>query len=129
MLAVIRIRGTVDTRKEMKDAFRMINLEKKHRCVLVPEKPELIGMITKVKDFVTWGPISDETLTKLVRKRGRMLHEERLEESKVGDAVKKIKEGKIRETGLKPYFRLGPPKKGFKKSLKQHYPKGVIGNR
>lgn len=129
MLAVIRIRGTVDNKKEIKDAFKMINLEKKHRCVLVPEKPEFIGMLMKVKDFVTWGPISDKTLVELVRKRGRTLHDERLGEDKVNEVVKKIKEGKIRETSLKHYFRLSPPKKGFKKSLKQHYPKGAIGNR
>lgn len=129
MFAVIRIRGTVRTKKEMKDAFRMINLEKKHRCVLVPEKPEFIGMILKIKDFVTWGNISEEILSELVRKRARTLHNEKIDETKVGEVLKKINEGKAGEAGLKPYFRLSPPRKGFKRSLKQHYPRGALGDR
>ena len=128
MLAVIRIRGTVGVRKELKDAFRMLNLEKMNRCVLVPDKPELTGMVLKVKDFVTWGTISDDVLSELVRKRGRTEHDERLEEKKVKEAVGRIKEGKTRDV-IKPYFRLSPPSKGFRGSVKQHYPRGAAGNR
>ena len=129
MLAVIRIRGTVGLRKELKDAFRMLNLEKRNRCVVVPEKPEFTGMVMKVKDFVTWGTVSDDVLAELVRKRARTERNEKLEEGKVKEAVGKIKEFKTREAGLKPYFRLSPPSSGFKGSVKQHYPKGAVGNR
>ena len=138
MLAVIRIRGSVGVRKEIKDTFKMLNLEKKHRCTVIPETPQYMGMVKKVKDYSTWGPISEEILIKLLEKRGRTIHNEKitnefLEKRKlksIKDLAKKVMEGKkLKELGLKPYFRLSPPSKGFRGSIKQHYPKGVLGNR
>ena len=134
MLAVIRIRGTVGIRKSIKDTFKMLRLEKKNTCIVIPETPQYLGMIKKVKDFVTWGNISEETLNDLVKKRARTKDNERLTEdflkkNKIENMAKKILEGKIKEVDIKPYFRLSPPSKGFKGSIKQHYPKGVLGNR
>ena len=134
MLAVIRIRGTVGIRKSVKDTFKMLRLEKKNTCIVISETPQYLGMIKKVKDFVTWGNISEETLNELVKKRARTkdngrLTEDFLKKNKTENMTKKILEGKIKEVDIKPYFRLSPPSKGFKGSIKQHYPKGVLGNR
>ncbi|MCK4634963.1 MAG: 50S ribosomal protein L30 [Candidatus Aenigmarchaeota archaeon] len=134
MLAVIRIRGTVGIRRSIKDTFKMLHLEKKNTCIVISEAPQYLGMIKKVKDFVTWGDISEETLIELVKKRARTkengrLTEDFLKKNKIENIAKKILEGKIKEIDIKPYFRLSPPSKGFKGSIKQHYPKGVLGNR
>ena len=138
MLAVIRIRGRVGIKKEIRDTFKMLNLDKKYRCVVIPETPQYVGMVKKIKDYSTWGPISEEVLIKLIEKRGRTIHNEKISETflkkkKLKDMknlAKKIMEGtKLKELGLKPYFRLSPPSKGFKGSVKQPYPKGALGNR
>lgn len=134
MLAVIRIRGTVGIRKSIKDTFKILRLEKKNTCIVISETPQYLGMIKKVKDFVTWGDISEETLIELVKKRARTkdngrLTEDFLKKNKIENIAKKILEGKIKEIDIRPYFRLSPPSKGFKGSIKQHYPKGVLGNR
>jgi len=136
MLAVIRIKGSVGIKKEIRDTFKMLNLEKKNSCVIIPETPQYLGMIKKIKDFSTWGTISEETLTELIKKRARTNDNERITEEflkknkmKIEDMAKKIKEEKIKELEIKPYFRLSPPSKGFKGSTKHHYPSGALGDR
>jgi large subunit ribosomal protein L30 len=69
-VAVIRIRGAAGIRKDMKDTLTMLNLHNKNNCVVLTKQPNVIGMINKVKDFVTWGEISDETIA-LLKKRDK----------------------------------------------------------
>ncbi|UCG95551.1 MAG: 50S ribosomal protein L30 [archaeon] len=127
MLAVIRIRGRVGVRRGIRDTLKMLRLEKKNSCIVVPETPQYLGMVRKVRDFVTWGPVSDQTLQELVAKRARNRENGKIGEEKVKSVVKNLKEGKKDE--IKPYFSLSPPSKGFKGSVKQHYPRGALGNR
>ncbi len=108
-LAVIQIRGTINAKKEIKDTLKFLNLQRKNACTIVPDTPNYLGMLNKLKDYVTFGEISEDTNKKLVAKRGI-----------------KNKEGK-----LKPFFRLHPPKGGFeRKGIKKTFKEGgVLGNR
>ncbi len=108
-LAVIQIRGTINAKKEIKDTLKFLNLQRKNACTIVPDTPNYLGMLNKLKDYVTFGEISEDTNKKLVVKRGI-----------------KNKEGK-----LKPFFRLHPPKGGFeRKGIKKTFKEGgVLGNR
>lgn len=72
MIAVIKIRSEIGTKQEIKDTFKFLNLKKKNSCVLLKETPANIGMVKKVKDYVTWGEINKETLLKLISKRARL---------------------------------------------------------
>ncbi len=69
LLAVVQIRGTTRTDIRIKDTLRFLGLNKKFSCVLVPNDPSYVGMIQKVKDFVTWGKIDKETFDLLMDKR------------------------------------------------------------
>ncbi len=135
MIAVIRIRGKVGVRKEIEDTMKMLRLHRKHHCVLLKINDSVKGMLQKVKDYVTWGEISEEMLKKLVEKRGRKVGDKRLSKEEVDKVVEEIKNSEeqpakvLIKLGLKPVFRLTPPSKGFKKSIKQHYPKGELGYR
>ncbi len=135
MIAVIRIRGRVGVRKEIDDTMKMLRLHRKHHCVLLKMNDSVKGMLQKVKDYVTWGEISEEMLKKLLEKRGRKVGDKRLSKEEVVKVVEEIKKAKeqpakvLIKLGLKPVFRLTPPSKGFKKSIKQHYPKGELGYR
>ena len=60
MLAVIRLRGGIDVRHDMKATFSVLRLKRVNTMALLPEKKEIIGMVKKVESFVTWGEISDE---------------------------------------------------------------------
>ncbi|MBN1645040.1 uL30 family ribosomal protein [Candidatus Woesearchaeota archaeon] len=100
-IAVVRVRGLVKIRKDFVDTLRMLNLDKKNHCVIVENNSNNMGMIKKVKDFVAWGEVNEETIALL--------------ESK--------KKGK--------FYSLQSPKKGFgRKGIKMPFSKsGGLGYR
>ena len=108
-IAVIRIRGTVDEVPDVKKTLDLLRLRNKFVCVVVPHTPVMNGMLTRVKDFVTWGELTEETYELLKKQRG-----------------KKGSDGK-----LKPFFRMHPPRGGFeRKGIKIDFNQGgVLGNR
>ena len=128
MYAVIRLKGLVKIREDFRDTLKMLRLNRKMHCVVLEENDINKGMIQKVKDRVTWGEINDDILKLLIEKRGRKPGNERLTKEEAEDAFRKIKENKF-PSEIKPVFRLTPPSKGFKNSIKQHYPKGELGYR
>jgi large subunit ribosomal protein L30 len=129
MYAVIRIKGSVGLRKDVKSTFSMLRLNRKMHCVVLKETDNVKGMLQKVRNWSTYGEINDKVLRHLIEKRGRKLGDKRLNKEEVEEIFKKVKEnGKVPKE-IKPFFRLTPPSKGFKKSIKQHYPKGELGYR
>jgi large subunit ribosomal protein L30 len=106
MIALIRIKGRVGLSKEINETLDRLRMRKKYTCVVIKGSSEENGMIEKLRDFIAYGEIKDDTYKQLVSKRG-----------------KKGKDGK-----LKPFFRLHPPRKGI--DSKKHFgvAKGVLGN-
>ena len=72
MLAVVRIKGRVKVRKQVEATLQKLRLKAPNNCVLLPEEPSMLGMLSRVRDFVAYGKINRETLVKLLRKRLRM---------------------------------------------------------
>ncbi|MEM5871539.1 MAG: 50S ribosomal protein L30 [Candidatus Aenigmatarchaeota archaeon] len=129
MIAVIRVRGGVDKSKEIKDTLKMLNLKKVNHCVVVRKDPSIEGMIKKVKDFVTWGEISESVFEKLLENYGRKNNGTKLSDEEVNKIINALKKNeKIDVKNFKLVFRLKPPKKGYK-SIKKPYPKGALGYR
>ncbi len=125
LLAVVRIRGTVDQPQDIKHALNLLNLTRPNHACVVPNDSTHNGMLQKLKDVVTWGEINKTTLTDLIKKRGRtkgnkkidakFLKEHKFESTT--DFITAVFDGKAdmrRIEGLKPLFRLHPPRKGFK---------------
>ena len=104
-IAVIRIKGKIGLKKPIVETLNRLRLRRKYVCVVLENNSINLGMIKRVKDFVAFGEINEETYKELVAKRG-----------------KKDEKGK-----LKPFFRLHPPRKGIKSKL--HFEEGgVLGN-
>ena len=103
MIAVIRIKGQVGVEKDVKETLYRMKIRRKYACVILEPTKINLGMIKKVRNFVSYGEISKEIHDELVKKRG-----------------KEGKDGK-----LKPFFRLHPPRGGA--NTKLHYPKGILG--
>ena len=125
-IAIIRIRGRTGVSRKVNDTLDMMRLYKQNGCVIIPNQPQYLGMIQRAKDYVTWGEIDKETFTLLFRKRARVagnkpLTEEYLKQHIQLDTQTFIEEfftfkKKLRDVpGLKPYFRLTPPNKGFER--------------
>jgi len=130
-IAVVRVRGSVNLRKEVKDTLNLLRLYRKNYCVVVDSNPSFIGMIKRVKDYVTYGEIDDATYKELLEKRGEE-YKGREEDRKGRIKYRKfiLVDGKK----IKPFFRLNPPRKGFgrkgiKVSFKAHGGLGYRGDR
>jgi len=108
-LALIRIRGLVDIKHEIRDTLDMLGLYRRNYCVVVENTPSNLGMVAKAKDYITYGEIDDETL--------KALHAKRLEKNSDGSPKK--------------FFRLNPPRGGFeRKGIKIPFSqKGALGYR
>jgi large subunit ribosomal protein L30 len=128
--AVVRVRGNVNKKQEIKDTMRMLRLTRVNHCVLIRKDPKTDGMIKKVKDFVTWGEISDDTLAKLVSGRGRKAGDARLSEKEVGEVLESYKKKKnaYDVKDFKHVFRMAAPRKGYN-GVKNAFPKGALGYR
>ena len=120
MIAIIRIHGKVDISNDIETTLERLRLRRKYVCVIVKEDKEKEGMINKIRDFVSYGKIDKETLIELIKKRGKG---KKVDAEKTAEEIMKGK--KLSDLGLKPFFRLHPPRKGIKSKL--HYPKGVLG--
>ncbi len=126
-IAVVLVRGMVNVTQGVKDTLAMLNLSRKNTCIVVEDTPIYRGMIQKVKDYVTWGEVSDETFKAIVEKRGVEF------KGRENDSKKKYSYKFIEVNGkkYKPYFRLNPPTKGFgRKGIKMPFKLGgALGDR
>ncbi len=140
MYAIIRLKGSVNTKPDIKDTLRMLRLNQINHCVVVPDTPNYRGMIQKVKDYVAFGPINGETLGLILENRGRLVGGDRLTDEYVAknSSHKTIKEfadavvggnatmGDL--PGLNPVFRLHPPRKGHAGIKRTFQQGGALGN-
>ncbi len=65
MLAVVRLRGSIKMRKDMKDTLDILRLKRVNTLSILPDNKKSLGMIRKVDGFVAWGTISEEMLVKI----------------------------------------------------------------
>jgi large subunit ribosomal protein L30 len=134
MYAIVRLRGGVKTRQDIRDTLQMLNLDRINHCVLVPETDNYQGMIRKAKDYIAWGNINPETLALILKNRGKLegrkaLTEEYLSKS-FDELAKAICEGKasIQDVPkLKPVFRLHPARKGLRGTKRNTLEGGSLG--
>jgi len=141
-IAIVRIRGKAGVNRRIEETLCRMRLYNKYHCVIISNDKRNIGMFKRVKDYVTWGEIDKNTLTKLIAERGRLPGNKKLNESYIKEKAKTdvkefsemVYEGKkeIKDVpGLKPYFRLKPPLKGFERGgIKKPFSMGgVLGYR
>ncbi len=135
LLAVVRVRGRVDVRPEVRHTLALLRLNRSNHCVLVRNSDTIKGMLHVGKDRITWGEINKETLIALLKKRAcfiggkRGLSSEELKGTEFNDVdnlVGSLLDAKynLKElNNLKPVFRLHPPRKGYS-GIKQPFTKG-----
>ena len=102
-LAIVRIRGSIGVPRDVVQTLEQLQLKKKNNCVVLEASSTVKGMVQKVKDYVTFGEIDEET-------------------EKLLDSKKSEKDA---------FYRLQNPKGGFeRKGVKMDFNAGgVVGNR
>ncbi|MBR9704596.1 50S ribosomal protein L30 [Candidatus Pacearchaeota archaeon] len=125
LLAVIRIDGMIKVKPNVNKSLDRLRLRRKYCCVLVNLKnKDLMGMVNTAKFAIAFGEIEKEMLVKLLDARGKSIDKKEFDSKKIAEGL--LSGNKLTELGLKPFFRLHPPRKGIKSKLQ--YPKGVLGN-
>jgi len=102
-IAIVRVRGQVRIRHDMVRAMEQLNLRKRHHATIVEESPSVAGQLRKIQNFVTWGPVSEDTVKKMAP----------------------------RARGDNRWYALPPPRKGYgRKGIKLPFAKGgALGDR
>lgn len=137
---VVRIKGQADVPHWARTTLELMKLDKKYRATVLPAKENTLGMLNKVKHYVSWTDLDLSLAKELVDKKCRTSGYEKVtveDLKKIGfnstdELAKSLAEGKSSLTKLKPlkpWFALAPPKGGFKKSTKRMAgQKGILGN-
>jgi large subunit ribosomal protein L30 len=134
----VRLRGAPGMRRKILDTLKMLRMHKVNHGVLVWGTKSYKGMLVKCKDYIAFGEIDEKTLVRLLRVRGKIEGNKSLTEEHIKNLTefnnfkelsKALLNGKIqyREKDIykiKPVFRLHPPKKGHRGTIKRHYGEG-----
>jgi len=141
MYAVVRVRGTINIKPDIKRTLQLLNLTRVNHCVILEDSAVVKGMLHRAKDYITWGEIDKAMLTKLMQIRGRLEGDRELTEDhvknttsfknleKLSEALlaQKLKYKEIPE--VKPVFRLHPPRKGYEGIKRSFVNRGALGYR
>jgi len=127
-IAIVRVRGLTGIKAPIDDTLNKLRLYRKNYCVVVPKNRVYMGMISKVKDYVTWGEIDEKTYKTLLDERKEDYKE------RTSDSKGKINYGKFLDINgkkIKKFFRLNSPRKGYgRKGIKYAFNiGGALGHR
>ena len=140
MYAIVRLRGNVNLRPQIRDTLKSLRLTRVNHCTFVDDTPNNIGMIQKAKDYIAYGPVDVNTLAAVLEMRGKLEGGNRL---KVEDIKKHAGAGSFKEFAekliagkkkltdipeLKRVFRMHPPRHGHRGILKSYQAGGELGN-
>ena len=113
----------------------MLRMDKNNTSTLLDNRPDYLGMLQKAKDCITWGEPDVETIHLHLEKRGRIEGDHPLygetvklmgfeDLSLLAAAIHRCEVDFNKLEGIKPFFRLHPPKKGFKRTVKRPFRSG-----
>ncbi|HXW95567.1 MAG TPA: hypothetical protein VEJ19_07670 [Nitrososphaerales archaeon] len=140
LLLVVNLHGQINSSTPVRKALNELWVAKKFSASVVTDDPPTVGMLKLCKDYVAWCPIDEGLLADLLKKRGmtsgtRSLDAATLKElgcKKHEDLAARMVKDQVRLSalnGVLPYFRLAPPKGGFKMSLRrQATERGLLGS-
>ncbi len=112
--------------------------------MILPDTVSFRGMLQRVKDHVTWSEAKGEDLGLLLSKRASTAEglgitdkyvEEKTKLGGVRELLSSLHSGRLKllelwQIGVKPVFRLHPPRGGFARSSKRPYAdRGELGYR
>jgi large subunit ribosomal protein L30 len=119
--------------------MQSLNLLRVFQARLMNSDPSTTGMLRSAKNLVAWGEVDSTTLGQLLAKRGEgedrgMILDESFVKNRFGkdgyaDLASSIVAGDVPldhlwRAGLKPRFRLHPPRGGFKRSTRRAFSDG-----
>ncbi len=102
----------------------------------MPKEEAYIGMLKLAKEHLAWCELNAGIAEKLLSSRAEISSGTRVAESVIAknygsfaDIASKLESGEIELKsiiGIRPFFRLSPPRGGFKRSIRRQYRDGGI---
>jgi len=125
MIIAIRISGLVEMQTSVEEILQRLRMRRKYCAVLMPNTKENMNLLRKIRDFVAYGTIEQADIIALIQKRGISKNKSNIDSVKVAEI---ISSKGINYSGIKPFFRLHPPRGGIDSKI--HFPikKGVLGD-
>lgn len=137
---VVNLHGMINSPAPVRKALEELKVSRKFSASVVTDDAPTVGMLKLCKDRVAWAPVDVEFLAVLLKQRGMVTSEKVLDaaslkklgyKSHEGLAEKMVKD-QLRLSaieGIRPFFRLAPPKGGFKQSMRRQFSeRGLLGN-
>ncbi|MGV8142543.1 MAG: uL30 family ribosomal protein [Candidatus Pacearchaeota archaeon] len=126
MILIIRIAGMVEIPDKVQATLDHMRLRRKYAAILMEGNEENMKLIQKVRSYVAYGTISEENLAKLITLRGQPIDKKK--KVSASTIVPHLGKKTYEELGIKPFFRLHPPRGGIE--TKNHFGvgKGVLGD-
>ena len=136
---VVRIKGQADCPYWATTTMTLLKLDKKYRATILPAKENTLGMLNKVKHYVSWMQLDASLAKELIDKKARKDGYQKITATDLkelgftstealGSALAEGKATLSKLKPLKPWFALAPPRHGFKRSTKKLYgQKGILG--
>ncbi len=139
-MLVLNIHGSINSSGPVRKALEELKVVRKFTATVVSDDAPTVGMLKLCKDYVAWAPVEADLLATLLKERGMVTTTKGLDPAtlkKLGykkheDLAAKMLKEQIRLSaveGIKPFFRLAPPKGGFKQSMRrQSTERGLLGS-
>ncbi len=127
MIIAIRISSLVGVPYDTKDTLFRLRLRRKYTAILLKSSAENLNLLRKLRDYVAYGEISKEMLLELIAKRAKTIgnKKEKIDAKKI---MENLDKKNLESQGIKPFFRLHPPRGGI--MAKKHFgvSKGILGD-
>jgi large subunit ribosomal protein L30 len=140
LVLVVNLHGSINSSAPVRKSLNALWVAKKFSASVVTDDPQTVGMLKLCKDYIAWCPLEEGLLTDLLKKRGMVSSSRALDQDslkamgykKHEELAEKMLKDQVRLSaveGVLPFFRLAPPRGGFKISMRrQSTERGVLGN-
>jgi len=133
VILAVRIRGTATDNPDIRKTMETLSMESAYRARLLENNPSTLGMLRTAKNLVAWGQVNPEVLEGLLRKRAERDGNREFDDEfakvffkkeSIAELARSVVAGEIGVkdlwlAGVKPRFRLHPPRGGFKRSTRR----------
>jgi len=68
---VVRMSGQINVPYWAKTTLQLLKLDKKFRATIIPAKENTLGMLDRIKHYISWQEVSADIAKELFSKKGR----------------------------------------------------------
>ncbi|MGI0078593.1 MAG: uL30 family ribosomal protein [Nitrososphaerales archaeon] len=137
-LLVVNMRGLINTRTPVRKTLEQLKLLRRFNATIVPDNEMYRGMLISAKEHLAWCKLETPIAEILLSKRLEVSNGKKVKESDLktlggfssfSELATELVSGRARlngTQGFRQFFRLSPPKGGFRLSTRRQYGEGGV---